>query len=113
MSVIAAPPIATQMFGSGLIGLREGLETGIVVMKGYGAGMLLKQPGMTPEKAIHYGLTRPGVVTPNWRRTWLPRMKSPGATMVCSSKRVPSGTTNDFLSKGKLAHPALRRAGTR
>lgn len=32
MSVLAAPPIATQMFGSGLIGLREGLETGIVVM---------------------------------------------------------------------------------
>lgn len=32
MSFLAAPPIATQMFGSGLIGLREGLETGIVVM---------------------------------------------------------------------------------
>lgn len=28
----SAPSIATQMFGSGLIGLREGLETGIVVM---------------------------------------------------------------------------------
>ncbi|MFC3243772.1 iron uptake transporter permease EfeU [Gordonia humi] len=27
-----APSIATQMFGSGLIGVREGLETGIVVM---------------------------------------------------------------------------------
>ncbi|CRK49609.1 FTR1 family protein [Rhodococcus sp. RD6.2] len=27
-----APGIATQLFGSGLIGLREGLETGIVVM---------------------------------------------------------------------------------
>lgn len=27
-----APSIATQLFGSGLIGLREGLETGIVVM---------------------------------------------------------------------------------
>ncbi|GGG16703.1 putative iron permease FTR1 [Rhodococcoides trifolii] len=36
MSVLAAgasaPSIATQMFGSGLIGVREGLETGIVVM---------------------------------------------------------------------------------
>ncbi|WP_089243744.1 iron uptake transporter permease EfeU [Rhodococcoides kyotonense] len=36
MSVLAAagsaPSIATQTFGSGLIGLREGLETGIVVM---------------------------------------------------------------------------------
>ena len=41
----------------------EAVKTGIVVMKGYGAGMLLKQPGMTPEKAIHYALTRPGVVT--------------------------------------------------
>jgi uncharacterized protein len=41
----------------------EAAKTGIVVMKGYGAGMLLKQPGMTPEKAIHYALTRPGVVT--------------------------------------------------
>lgn len=28
----SAPSVATQMFGSGLIGLREGLETGIVVM---------------------------------------------------------------------------------
>lgn len=28
----SGPSIATQMFGSGLIGLREGLETGIVVM---------------------------------------------------------------------------------
>ncbi len=41
----------------------EAAKTGIVVMKGYGAGMLLKQPGMTPAKAIHYALTRPGVVT--------------------------------------------------
>lgn len=41
----------------------EALQTGIVVMKGYGAGMLLKQPGVTPEMAIHYALTRPGVVT--------------------------------------------------
>jgi high-affinity iron transporter len=36
MTVVAAastaPSIATQLFGSGLIGLREGLETGIVVM---------------------------------------------------------------------------------
>ncbi|MBM4542984.1 iron transporter, partial [Rhodococcus hoagii] len=36
MSVLAAgaaaPSIATQLFGSGLIGVREGLETGIVVM---------------------------------------------------------------------------------
>lgn len=28
----SAPPVSTQLFGSGLIGLREGLETGIVVM---------------------------------------------------------------------------------
>ncbi|MFG1784823.1 iron uptake transporter permease EfeU [Rhodococcus oryzae] len=28
----SAPSVATQLFGSGLIGLREGLETGIVVM---------------------------------------------------------------------------------
>jgi uncharacterized protein len=41
----------------------EAAKTGIVVMKGYGAGTLLKQPGMTPVKAIHYALTRPGVVT--------------------------------------------------
>ncbi len=41
----------------------EAAKTGIVVMKGYGSGQLLKQPGMTPEKAIHYALTRPGVVT--------------------------------------------------
>jgi predicted aldo/keto reductase-like oxidoreductase len=41
----------------------EAAKTGIVVMQGYGAGHLLKQPGMTPEKAIHYALTRPGVVT--------------------------------------------------
>ena len=32
ISAGSAPSIATQMFGSGLIGLREGLETGIVVM---------------------------------------------------------------------------------
>jgi predicted aldo/keto reductase-like oxidoreductase len=32
-------------------------------MKGYGGGMLLKQPGVTPDMAIHYALTRPGVVT--------------------------------------------------
>jgi predicted aldo/keto reductase-like oxidoreductase len=41
----------------------EAAKTGIVVMKGYGAGGLLKQPGMTPARAIHYALTRPGVVT--------------------------------------------------
>src|ERR1700694_3888893 len=28
----AAPNISSQLFGSGLIGVREGLETGIVVM---------------------------------------------------------------------------------
>ncbi|MCW2690884.1 MAG: high-affinity Fe2+/Pb2+ permease, partial [Mycobacterium sp.] len=28
----AAPTVSSQLFGSGLIGLREGLETGIVVM---------------------------------------------------------------------------------
>ncbi|OLT37566.1 iron transporter [Rhodococcus sp. CUA-806] len=32
MSLASTPSITTQMFGSGLIGLREGLETGIVVM---------------------------------------------------------------------------------
>ncbi|MFI5781974.1 iron uptake transporter permease EfeU [Nocardia sp. NPDC051570] len=31
-TVVAAPSVATQLFGSGLIGIREGLETGIVVM---------------------------------------------------------------------------------
>ncbi|WP_345498384.1 iron uptake transporter permease EfeU [Nocardia callitridis] len=31
-SVSTAPSVATQIFGSGLIGVREGLETGIVVM---------------------------------------------------------------------------------
>ncbi len=41
----------------------EAMGTGIVVMKGYGAGFLLKEPGMTPERCIHYALTRPGVVT--------------------------------------------------
>lgn len=41
----------------------EAAGTGIIVMKGYGAGFMLKQPGMTPEKCIHYALTRPGVVT--------------------------------------------------
>lgn len=41
----------------------EVARTGIIVMKGYYAGFLLKQPGMTPEKCIHYALTRPGVVT--------------------------------------------------
>ncbi|RDI63467.1 iron uptake transporter permease EfeU [Nocardia pseudobrasiliensis] len=30
--VAAAPSVATQLFGSGLLGVREGLETGIVVM---------------------------------------------------------------------------------
>ncbi len=29
---VSTPTVATQLFGSGLIGLREGLETGIVVM---------------------------------------------------------------------------------
>ena len=32
ISLASTPSITTQMFGSGLIGLREGLETGIVVM---------------------------------------------------------------------------------
>ena len=32
LSASGAPSIATQMFGSGLIGVREGLESGIVVM---------------------------------------------------------------------------------
>jgi predicted aldo/keto reductase-like oxidoreductase len=41
----------------------EAEKVGIVVMKGYGAGQLLKQPGVTPAMAIHYALTRPGVVT--------------------------------------------------
>ena len=41
----------------------EAEGVGIVVMKGYGAGALLKRPGMTPERCIHYALTRPGVVT--------------------------------------------------
>lgn len=41
----------------------EAASTGIVVMKGYGAGFLLKEPGMTPAKCIHYALTRPGVST--------------------------------------------------
>jgi predicted aldo/keto reductase-like oxidoreductase len=41
----------------------EAARTGIVVMKGYGGGRLLKWPGLTPEKCIHYALTRPGVVT--------------------------------------------------
>ena len=41
----------------------EAAGTGIVVMKGYGAGRLLQQPGMTPARAIHYALTRPGVVS--------------------------------------------------
>ncbi len=40
----------------------EAMGTGIVVMKGYAAGLMLKQ-GMTPVQCIHYALTRPGVVT--------------------------------------------------
>ncbi|WOC11453.1 iron uptake transporter permease EfeU [Gordonia sp. MP11Mi] len=32
LSASGAPSVATQMFGSGLIGVREGLESGIVVM---------------------------------------------------------------------------------
>lgn len=38
-------------------------KTGIVVMKTYAAGNIFKRPGATPEMAIHYALTRPGVVT--------------------------------------------------
>ncbi len=38
-------------------------QTGIVVMKGYGAATLFKRPGVTPEMCIHYALTRPGVIT--------------------------------------------------
>lgn len=58
MSVLAArtaPSIATQLFGSGLIGLREGLEAGIVVM--VLAAFLVKSERKDALKWVWLGVT--------------------------------------------------------
>ncbi len=60
---VASRPAAMNPERLALYRQCEEQKTGIVVMKGYGAGALLKVPGMTPERCLHYALTRPGVVT--------------------------------------------------